>query len=323
LADAAAGAGQRRAARGGLHAELRPDGRDEPQVLHREPPGDGQEDQGRLRPAPAAGPVDGVRGAADARRGDDRGRLVRGARPGTGRRARQLLRAGRQLAARHGDHRRGQEGAGAVVPAAAHPLPGAHHRLARRGGPRRAGGGRGLRGGARAAALPHRPASQHAQERKDAMTGTDYDSAVALIGMSGRFPGAASVADLWRNLLSGIKGLRTITDEELREAGVDPGTLADPRYVRVRGPLEGLDTFDATVFGVNPREAEMMDPQHRLFLECSWEALESAGYCPTDVPGQVAVFGGCGFPDYIVHNIRHASEQPGGALLAAIGNERD
>lgn len=155
------------------------------------------------------------------------------------------------------------------------------------------------------------------------MTGTDYDSAVALIGMSGRFPGAASVADLWRNLLSGIKGLRTITDEELREAGVDPGTLADPRYVRVGGPLEGLDTFDATVFGVNPREAEMMDPQHRLFLECSWEALESAGYCPTDVPGQVAVFGGCGFPDYIVRNIRHASEQPGGALLAAIGNERD
>lgn len=155
------------------------------------------------------------------------------------------------------------------------------------------------------------------------MTETDYDSAVALIGMSGRFPGAADVAGLWRNLLAGVKGLRTITDEELRDAGVEPGMLADPRYVRVGGPLEGLDTFDATVFGVNPREAEMMDPQHRLFLECSWEALESAGYCPTDVPGQVAVFGGCGFPDYIVQNIRHLSDQPGGALLAAIGNERD
>ncbi|MGN9785601.1 SDR family NAD(P)-dependent oxidoreductase [Nonomuraea sp. ZG12] len=155
------------------------------------------------------------------------------------------------------------------------------------------------------------------------MTETDYDSAVALIGMSGRFPGAGSVADLWRNLLAGVRGLRTITDEELREAGVDPGTMADPRYVRVGGPLDGLDTFDAAVFGVNPREAEMMDPQHRLFLECSWEALEGAGYCPTDVPGQVAVFGGCGFPDYIVRNIRHLTAQPGGALLAAIGNERD
>ena len=86
-------------------------------------------------------------------------------------------------------------------------------------------------------------------------------------------------------------GLLVTGDEELREAGVDPGTMADPRYVRVGGPLEGLDTFDAAVFGVNPREAEMMDPQHRLFLECSWEALESAGYCPTDVPGQVAKAG--------------------------------
>ncbi|MFS1302239.1 SDR family NAD(P)-dependent oxidoreductase [Streptosporangium longisporum] len=155
------------------------------------------------------------------------------------------------------------------------------------------------------------------------MTGTDYESAVALIGMSGRFPGAGGVAELWDNLLAGVKGLRTITEDELREAGVDPGTLADPRYVRVGGPLEDIDRFDAGVFGINPREAEMMDPQHRLFLECSWEALESAGYCPTDVPGQVAVFGGCGFPDYIVQNIQHLTSQPGGAMLMAIGNERD
>ncbi|MBB3725248.1 hypothetical protein FHR33_001108 [Nonomuraea dietziae] len=155
------------------------------------------------------------------------------------------------------------------------------------------------------------------------MTGTDYESAVALIGMSGRFPGAAGVAELWDNLLAGVKGLRTITEEELREAGVNPGELADPRYVRVGGPLDGLDRFDAGVFGINPREAETMDPQHRLFLECSWEALEGAGYCPTDVPGQVAVFGGCGFPDYVVQNIQHLTSQPGGAMLMAIGNERD
>ncbi|MEV4889096.1 polyketide synthase, partial [Nonomuraea sp. NPDC055795] len=152
---------------------------------------------------------------------------------------------------------------------------------------------------------------------------TDYDSAIALIGMSGRFPGASNVDELWSNLLAGVKGLRKITEEELTESGAEPGTLADPRYVRVGGPVDNLAMFDASVFGINPREAESMDPQHRLFLECSWEALESAGYCPTDVPGQVGVFGGCGFPDYIVKNINHLIYQPGGALLMAVGNERD
>jgi acyl transferase domain-containing protein len=155
------------------------------------------------------------------------------------------------------------------------------------------------------------------------VTETDYASAVALVGMSGRFPGAPDLAALWRNLLAGVKGLRELTDEELRAAGADPGRLADPRYVRIGGPLDGIDQFDAAVFGINPREAESMDPQHRLFLECSWEALESAGYCPTDVPGRTAVIAGCGFPDYIVQNIQHLYAEPGGVLLVAVGNERD
>ena len=154
-------------------------------------------------------------------------------------------------------------------------------------------------------------------------TETDYASAVALIGMSGRFPGAGSPAELWQNLLAGVKGLREFTDEELREAGIDPGQLADPRYVRIGGPLENLDLFDASVFGIPPREAEFMEPQHRLFLECSWEALESAGYCPTDAPGQVGVFGGCGYPDYMVQNLWNQMGEPGGMLMMAVGNERD
>ena len=154
-------------------------------------------------------------------------------------------------------------------------------------------------------------------------TETDYASAVALIGMSGRFPGASSVTDLWDNLLAGVPGLRELTDEELAAAGVDPGTLADPGYVRVGGPLSGVDQFDITPFGISPREAETMDPQHRLFLECTWEAAESAGYCPTDIPGQVGVFAGCGFPDYIVKNIQHLFAEPGGMLQIAVGNERD
>jgi acyl transferase domain-containing protein/acyl carrier protein len=155
------------------------------------------------------------------------------------------------------------------------------------------------------------------------MTETDYSSAIALIGMSGRFPGARSVAELWQNVLAGVPGLREFSDEELTAAGIDPGQLADPRYVRVGGSVDDLDLFDASVFGINPREAETMDPQHRLFLECSWEAIESAGYCPTGTPGQVAVFGGCGFPDYIVQNMEALASEPGGALLLAVGNERD
>ncbi|HEX6498622.1 MAG TPA: SDR family NAD(P)-dependent oxidoreductase [Micromonosporaceae bacterium] len=146
---------------------------------------------------------------------------------------------------------------------------------------------------------------------------------MALIGMSGRFPGAADVAQLWRNLLAGVKGLRPITDEELDEAGVAPGVRADPRYVRTGGPVADLDLFDAAVFGLNPREAETMEPQHRLFLECSWEALESAGYCPTDAPGQVGVFAGSGFPDYMLKNVPNLVDEPGGGLLVAVGNERD
>jgi len=153
------------------------------------------------------------------------------------------------------------------------------------------------------------------------VTDTDYASAVALVGMSGRFPGADSVGGLWENLLAGVKGLRELTDDEL--AGTDPGLLADPAYVRIGGPLAGIDQFDATLFGIMPREAETMDPQHRLFLECSWEALEGAGYCPTDVPCHVGVFAGCGFPDYIVKNIQHMFAEPGGMLQIAVGNERD
>ena len=155
------------------------------------------------------------------------------------------------------------------------------------------------------------------------MTETDYSSAVALIGMSGRFPGARNVSELWRNVLAGVKGLREFTDEELTAAGIEPGELADPRYVRVGGSVDDPDRFDAGVFGINPREAETMDPQHRLFLECAWEAIEGAGYCPTGTPGQVAVFAGCGFPDYIVSNVRDIASEPGGALLLAVGNERD
>ncbi|HEY8981709.1 MAG TPA: SDR family oxidoreductase [Streptomyces sp.] len=135
----------------------------------------------------------------------------------------------------------------------------------------------------------------------------DLESRVAVIGMAGRFPGAASPEELWRALAEGADGLREITDEELAAAQVPPALLADPRYVRRGAPLDGVEDFDAAFFGFNPREAEVTDPQHRLFLECCWEALESAGYTPNRMPGTVGVVGGVGFSHY---GLRHVLPRP-------------
>lgn len=155
------------------------------------------------------------------------------------------------------------------------------------------------------------------------VTDTAYDSAVAIVGMAGRFPGAADVDTLWRNLLAGVGGLRAIRDDELARAGVEPEVAAAPNYVRVGGPVEDIDLFDAAVFGFSPQEAEAMEPQHRLFLECAWEALERAGYRPTQPEGNVGVFGGCGFPDYMVLNAARLARDPATARIFATGNERD
>jgi phthiocerol/phenolphthiocerol synthesis type-I polyketide synthase E len=101
---------------------------------------------------------------------------------------------------------------------------------------------------------------------------------VAIIGMAARFPGAAHVDEFWRNLEDGVESLHTFSESELVAEGVDPEQLSDPRYVRKGSVLEGYDLFDAAFFGMAPKEAKWMDPQHRLLLECAWQALEDAGY---------------------------------------------
>ncbi|MET8978881.1 SDR family oxidoreductase [Streptomyces sp. NPDC004539] len=146
-----------------------------------------------------------------------------------------------------------------------------------------------------------------AYDSDDSDAGDDLESRVAVIGMAGRFPGAASPEELWRALGDGADGLREITDEELAAAQVPAAVLADPRYVRRGAPLDGVEDFDAAFFGFNPREAEVTDPQHRLFLECCWEALESAGYPPNRMPGTVGVVGGVGFSHY---GLRHVLPRP-------------
>ena len=100
---------------------------------------------------------------------------------------------------------------------------------------------------------------------------------VAVIGMAGRFPGAANVDELWANLAAGKESIRFFTPEELAGEGVPPDLLARPGYVPAHGYLEGVKCFDAAFFGYSPKEAELIDPQQRLFLEEAWHALESAG----------------------------------------------
>jgi acyl transferase domain-containing protein len=126
---------------------------------------------------------------------------------------------------------------------------------------------------------------------------------IAVIGLAGRFPGAPTVEDFWRNLEGGAGAITFFSIEELTAAGVDPRLLADERYVRAKGTLAGAEMFDSAFFGFTPREAELMDPQHRVFLETAWEALENAGCDPERAPGRIGLFAGCGPSSYLITNL--------------------
>lgn len=119
-------------------------------------------------------------------------------------------------------------------------------------------------------------------------------SDIAIIGMAGKFPGSASTHEFWTNLCAGRSGIAALSDEELLANGVSAKALADPDYVKVAPLLADYDCFDAEFFWIPPRDAEIMDPQHRLLLECAWSAMEDAGYAPDTQPGRVGVFAGSG-----------------------------
>jgi amino acid adenylation domain-containing protein len=137
-------------------------------------------------------------------------------------------------------------------------------------------------GGGAEAASPRAGVARAAARRTAA---GQASGAIAIIGMAGRFPGAGSVEELWRNLTGGVESISFFSDDELRAAGVPAADLTNPRYVRARGVVDGTDRFDAAFFGYSPREAEVVDPQQRLFLECAWEAFEDAGHEPASFPG--------------------------------------
>ncbi|MCC5604399.1 type I polyketide synthase [Nostoc favosum] len=124
---------------------------------------------------------------------------------------------------------------------------------------------------------------------------------IAIIGIAGRFPGARSVDEFWHNIKNGIQSIELLTNDELLTAGVKLEELQNPNYVRAYASFPGIDEFDATFFGYSPREAEILDPQHRLFLECAWEALENAGYDSEQYPGAIAVYAGAALNSYLVN----------------------
>jgi acyl transferase domain-containing protein/acyl carrier protein len=152
---------------------------------------------------------------------------------------------------------------------------------------------------------------------------SDQSQRIAIIGMAIRCPGASSVDEFWQNMRNGIESVSFWTDEELREAGVSEALLALPNYVRAAGPLPGLEMFDAEYFKYSAREAEFIDPQQRVFLECSVEALEDAGIDPVRFKGAIGVFAGEGQTHYM--NLLFKEQDMIGITrqMAVIGNDKD
>jgi len=151
-------------------------------------------------------------------------------------------------------------------------------------------------------------------------------SAIAVVGMAGRFPGASNIARFWENLRDGIESVRDLSDAELRAAGVSSDEIDTPGYVKRAPVLDGVPMFDASFFGFSPRDASIMDPQHRHFLECAWEALEDAGHPPRSFDGSVGVFAGSGMNSYLIHNLlanRKLLGSTGLFQLKQTGNDKD
>jgi amino acid adenylation domain-containing protein len=150
------------------------------------------------------------------------------------------------------------------------------------------------------------------------------DDPIAIVGMAGRFPGAATVEALWDNLIAGRDAITQFTLDTL-DPSIPPSLRDDPNYVKARGVVDGVELFDNGFFGISAREAEVMDPQHRVFLEIAWECLERAGYAPDRIEQVVGVFAGVYTPTYLQ---RHVMAHPEaieriGEFQVMVGNDKD
>jgi acyl transferase domain-containing protein/acyl carrier protein len=146
------------------------------------------------------------------------------------------------------------------------------------------------------------------------MTSQQTGLEVAIIGLAGRFPGAKNIEEFWQNLQNGVESVKFFSDEELLFAGVEPALLSQPNYVKAGAILNNIEMFDAAFFGYTPREAEILNPQHRLFLECANEALENAGYNPQTYQSPIGVYSALSKNDYLLENI-----YPNQDLIEAVG----
>ena len=147
---------------------------------------------------------------------------------------------------------------------------------------------------------------------------------VAIIGMVGRFPGASNLTQFWQNLCERRESISLFTDEEIEAAGVERAVFTSSNYVKAGGIIEDVDLFAAPFFGFTPREAEIMDPQQRVFLECAWEVLENAGYDPETYSGRIGVYAGAGINGYLLNIYSNPRlQQTVSAFQALIGNEKD
>ncbi len=149
---------------------------------------------------------------------------------------------------------------------------------------------------------------------------------IAIIGMVGRFPGANNLETFWQNLADGVEGISFFSDQELLASGVDPAALHDPTFVKAGGVLDNVECFDAAFFNYTPREAEIMDPQYRLFLESAWEALEHAGYTTDTFGRPIGVYAGVGLSDYLLNNVLSNLAQVQdtvGLFQMILSNDRD
>jgi len=158
--------------------------------------------------------------------------------------------------------------------------------------------------------------------RKKIDRNTNHD--VAIIGMAGRFPGADTIDEFWQLLSEGRETTSFFSDDEL-DKNIPAGLKNDPAYVKARGIIDKADEFDAEFFGFNPRAAELMDPQQRIFLELAWEVLEKTGHLPQHYSGLVGVFAGCGYNTYYNNNVLTNPElvERTGHFQVRLLNEKD
>ncbi|NEO76847.1 type I polyketide synthase [Moorena sp. SIO4G3] len=141
------------------------------------------------------------------------------------------------------------------------------------------------------------------QNEENLIDDLDDDLGIAIIAMSGRFPQAEDTNQFWQNLKDGVESISFFSKQELLESGVKVELLDNPNYVKARAVMSDIDLFDANFFGYSPKEAEEIDPQHRLFLECAWEAIERGGYNPDTYGGLIGVYAGVGMNKYLLRNL--------------------